>query len=55
MFAISFYYGNINLLFVRASFGTGNILLEIHLYAGPHKMQANDFALISYLRYSAIN
>lgn len=45
----------LQLTFVIVSpLGTRIILLEIHLYVVPHKMQANDFELIPYFKYTSI-
>lgn len=45
----------LQLTFVIVSpLGTRIILLEIHLYVVPHKMQANDLELIPYFKYTSI-
>lgn len=42
--------------FVTASpFWTRTILLEIYLYVVPHKIQANNFKLRPYFKYTGIN
>lgn len=42
--------------FVTASpFGIRIILLEIRLYVIPRKMQANNFKLLPYFKYTDIN